>query len=122
MIWLRMIAVTTPPAAARLVFMKILATEEASSIVPMASCEPPLKPNQPSQRMKVPSVASGIEEPGSALTLPSSEYLPLRAPMIRAPVRAAQPPTEWTRVEPAKSEKPISASQPPPHCQAPVIG
>jgi hypothetical protein len=38
------------------------------------------------------------------------------------PASAAQPPTEWTRVEPAKSEKPSSLSQPPPHCQAPVIG
>ena len=39
-----------------------------------------------------------------------------------APARAAQPPTECTTVEPAKSEKPISDSQPPPHCQEPEIG
>ena len=39
-----------------------------------------------------------------------------------APARAAQPPTECTMVEPAKSEKPASDSQPPPHCQEPEIG
>ncbi len=93
-----------------------------SAMVPMASCEPPLKPNQPSHRMKVPSVASGRFAPGIGLTLPSLPYLPLRAPRTSAPASAAQPPTEWTMVEPAKSEKPISASQPPPQLQAPWIG
>lgn len=39
-----------------------------------------------------------------------------------APISAAQPPVECTMVEPAKSEKPISLSQPPPHCQEPWIG
>jgi hypothetical protein len=42
------------------------------------SSEPPLKPNQPSQRMKVPSVASGRLAPGMALMEPSLPYLPLR--------------------------------------------
>ena len=45
-----------------------------------------------------------------------------RAPSRMAPASAAQPPTEWTRVEPAKSENPSSLSQPPPHCHEPVIG
>jgi hypothetical protein len=41
---------------------------------------------------------------------------------MMAPVSAAQPPTEWTMVEPAKSLKPISDSQPPPQVQEPWIG
>ena len=64
--------------------------------------EPPLKPNHPSHRRKTPIVASGILEPGIAWTLPLL-YLPTRAPRTRTPARAAQPPTECTRVEPAKS-------------------
>ena len=42
--------------------------------------------------------------------------------LTMAPVSAAQPPTECTTVEPAKSEKPISESQPPPQIQEPWIG
>ena len=38
------------------------------------------------------------------------------------PARAAQPPTLWTTVEPAKSQKPAVASQPPPQIQWPVMG
>ena len=38
------------------------------------------------------------------------------------PAKAAQPPTECTMVDPAKSEKPSSDSQPPPHCHDPEIG
>ena len=41
---------------------------------------------------------------------------------MMAPVRAAQPPTECTMVEPAKSRKPSSLSQPPPQLQEPWIG
>ena len=41
----------------------------------------------------------------------------LGAPRIIAPVSAAQPPVECTRVDPAKSEKPISANTPPPQTQ-----
>jgi hypothetical protein len=43
-----------------LVLAKMRDTSVTSPIVPMASCEPPLKPNQPSHRMNVPSVASGM--------------------------------------------------------------
>src|SRR5690606_38468806 len=106
MIWVRIIAAITPPQAARLVLAKIRLMSEASPFEPSASCDAPLKPNQPSHRMKVPSVASAIDEPGIGLILPSGPYLPLRAPMRMAPASAAQPPTEWTSVEPAKSEKP----------------
>ncbi len=38
------------------------------------------------------------------------------------PTRAAQPPIECTTVEPAKSRKPLLASQPPPQIQWPTMG
>ena len=56
------------------------------------------------------------------LTLPSARNLPSLGPIISAPASAAQPPVEWTMVEPAKSWKPISLSQPPPQVQAPMTG
>src|SRR5690606_18426440 len=100
----------------------MVAIDTTSAALPSASCDPPLKPNQPSHRMKVPSVASGRDEQSMGLTWPPGPNLPVRAPSRMAPASAAQPPTECTRVEPAKSEKPSSLSQPPPHCQEPVIG
>src|SRR6056297_342659 len=118
----RISAVTAPAAAAMLVFAKMRDTSDTSPTVPMASCEPPLNPNQPSHRMNVPRVASARLEPGIGLTLPSLLYLPRRGPSTMAPARAAQPPTECTTVEPAKSENPASDSQPPPHCHDPEIG
>ena len=75
---------------------------------PMASCDPPLKPNQPNHNIKVPNVANGKFDPGIGLTLQSSEYLPFLAPKMIAPVRAAHPPTPWTIEEPAKSKNPAS--------------
>jgi hypothetical protein len=104
------------------VLAKIRDTSAASPTEPMASCEPPLKPNQPSHRMNVPSVASARLEPGIGVTRPSAPYLPLRAPRMIAPVSAAQPPTECTTVEPAKSRKPISSRNPPPHFHDACIG
>ena len=82
-----------PPTAAMLVFTKMIETELMSVMVPAASCEAPLNPNQPSHRISVPRAASGMFEPGIGFT-PLPKYLPVRGPMIRAPVRAAQPPTE----------------------------
>ena len=73
---------------------------------PIASCEPPLKPNQPIHNINVPKVAIAKLEPGIGVTLPSLAYLPIRGPKIMAPIRAAHPPTECTTVEPAKSRKP----------------
>jgi len=122
MIWLRISAVTAPAAAAILVLAKMRLTSLTSPTVPIASCEPPLKPNQPSHRMKVPKVARARFEPGIGCTRPSLPNLPRRGPSTMAPAKAAQPPTECTTVEPAKSLKPISDSQPPPHCQEPEIG
>lgn len=62
-----MIATTTPAAAAMLVLTKIFDTSDTSDTVPIASCEAPLKPNQPSHRMNVPSVASGMLDPGNTV-------------------------------------------------------
>src|SRR6056297_62976 len=104
-----------------LVLAKIRDTSAMSAADPMASCEPPLKPNQPSHRMNVPSVARARLEPGIGLTRPSL-YLPRRGPSTMAPASAAKPPAACTSVEPAKSEKPASDNQPPPHCQDASIG
>jgi len=87
-----------------------IATALALSTLAVASTEPPLKPNQPIQRMKVPSVASGRLAPGMALTLPSEPYLPLRGPSSSTPARAAAAPAMCTIPEPAKSRKPRSPS------------
>ncbi len=121
MICVRISAATAPAAAAMLVLAKIREMSVTSPTVPAASCEPPLKPNQPSHRMNVPSVASARLEPGIGTTRPSL-YLPMRGPRISAPASAAKPPAACTSVEPAKSEKPASDSQPPPHCQEASIG
>jgi len=48
--------------------------------------------------------------------------LPSLGPSKITPAKAAAPPHECTKVEPAKSEKPISASHPPPHYQPIWIG
>ena len=60
--------------------------------------------------------------PGMAWTLPSLPYLPMRGPKTMTPARAAHAPVECTTVDPAKSQKPSSASQPPPHIQCPTMG
>ena len=62
----------------------------ASSIAPLL---PPLNPNHPNQRIKVPRTASGKLEPVN-LPLFASEYLPILGPKIKTPDRAIQPPTE----------------------------
>ena len=103
----------------------MVATDETSSNVPAANCEPPLNPNQPIQSMNTPSVANGIEEAakgaiGFASPLPPN--LPVLAPSTIAPAKAAAPPAACTNVEPAKSEKPAADNQPPPHCQPISIG
>src|SRR3989338_1056671 len=62
-------AAIRPPAAAMLVLTNTLATALASSMVLIFSCEPPLKPNQPIHRMKVPSAAIGRVGPGNGVDL-----------------------------------------------------
>ena len=116
------IAAITPAAAARLVLARILLMATASAAPLSASWEPPLNPNQPIQSMNTPSVTAGTLDGGVDFTLPSWRYLPRRAPTTSAPASAAQPPVEWTIVDPAKSLKPISSSQPPPQVHEPMTG
>jgi len=106
-------AVIVAAAAAMLVVTSTWAMAEPS---PTAMVEPGLKPNQPSQRMSTPSAAEVMLWPGMGHTRPSL-YLPRRGPRTITPARAAQPPTEWTTVEPAKSRKFARESQPPPQIQ-----
>ena len=95
---------TNPPAAAATkVFRK------ATAAMPSAdSAEPALKPNQPKNRMPVPSIVivrlcGGIGVDGHPWRLPSS----------RITASAAAPAFMWTTAPPAKSRAPRSASQPP---------
>ena len=70
-------------------------------------------------------VTNGIDEAAkgfNALASPFESNLPYRAPSNIIPANAAAPPVECTKVDPAKSEKPNSANQPPPHCQPITIG
>ena len=87
----------------------------------------PLKPYQPSQRIKTPRAPSGMLWPGNALTLmifPSLSFVnfPIRGPSMAAPTRAQMPPTMWMQLDPAKSWKPICESQPPPQVQWASMG
>ena len=89
--------------------------------------EPPLNPNQPNHSRNTPSVTSGRSWPWM-VALPCSKR-PMRGPMMMMAARLTQPPTECTTVVPAKSMKPMAASQPdavplsaPPQTQWPMIG
>ena len=71
------IAAETPPAAAAIqVVTKVKEVAAGSAF----KTEPPLKPNQPSQRIKTPAAESGRLCPGIALGFPSSPNLPILAP------------------------------------------
>ena len=72
----------------------------------------PLKPYQQNHRMKVPMAARGMLWPRMARDLPFPSYLPMRAPSRTAPISPEMPPTMWMTADPAKSMKPIRASQP----------
>src|SRR5439155_11699517 len=101
----------------------------ASSIagVTTPSAEPGLKPNQPKNRMIVPSTPIGMLWPGIVFALPSLLNLPIRGPNTIAIASPTAPPVIWTTPEPAKSteplpsptERPRLASQPPPQTQLP---
>ena len=75
-------------------FINIFDTAIASGAVPIANCEPPLNPNQPSQRMKTPRVTSGIDDAAKGLIAAASPFLvnrPSLGPKIIAPASAAAP-------------------------------
>ncbi len=107
------IAAIEPAAAAVFVVTVIKAMLVASAAIVL----PGLKPNQPSQRINTPSATRMILWPGMALGLPEASYLPVRGPKANEPTNANQAPTLCTTVEPAKSQKPRSANQPPPQIQ-----
>ena len=115
-------AMSAPAAAARLVLTSTWLMATASSGLPRASCEPPLNPNQPSQRMKTPRVTTSTLDGGVGLTEPSLRYLPSRGPTTIRPARAAHPPVLCTMVDPAKSLNPIWLSHPSPQVHAPTMG
>src|SRR3954467_9597113 len=95
-----------------------------------ARVDPALNPNQPNDRISVPSTTIGMLCPGMALAEPSLLNLPIRGPRIKAPASAVTPPVMWTTLDPAKSMWPLpspkfvprSASQPPPQTQQPKTG
>ena len=76
------------------VFTTTIEIATASKALPKANWEPPLKPNQPNQRINVPSAANGILAPAIGVIFPSFPYFPALGPKIRQPTSAAQPPTE----------------------------
>ncbi len=94
------ITTIAPATAARLVLIAINAICSGSS---KPRVEPALKPNQPSQSMNVPSATSGILWPPMTFGVPSGLNLPILGPIIHVPTKAANPPTPWTTVDPAKS-------------------
>ena len=77
-----------------------------------ATALPALKPNQPTHSMHAPVTVMGRLCGGIA-----TSGKPLRLPSTMAATRAATPAVTWTTAPPAKSRKPISASQPPPQTQ-----
>ena len=74
------------------VLTKIFETATASSMEPIASCDPPLNPNQPNQSINVPNVARGMLDAGIGVDVPSAANLQILGPMIIAPAKAAAPP------------------------------
>ena len=109
-------------AADMLVLTKISPAETRVSSPVMETVEAPLNPNQQNQRMNTPSAPRDRLWPRIARGLPSLSYLPSRGPRVAAPMQAQMPPTICTAVEPAKSWKPRSLSQPPPQIQWPETG
>src|SRR5690554_7633055 len=72
------IAASRPPAAARLVLTMTWATLLAEATSEIFSSEPPLKPNQPIHRMKIPRVDSGRRSEEHTSELQSRPHLVCR--------------------------------------------
>ena len=96
-------AAITPPAAAALVLTKTIATASALSLLAIANTDPPLKPNHPSHKIKVPKVAKGRFAPRIGFEFPSLSYLPFLGPRTITPAIAAAAPAICTMPDPAKS-------------------
>ena len=89
---------------------------------PTAIVEPGLNPNQPNHSTSAPSVTVDMLCPKIGFAEPSLRYLSMRGPNTSAPAKPAQPPTECTTDDPAKSHMPRDCSHPPPQIQWPVTG
>ena len=72
--------------------LKFVCVDVASSNVPRASCDPPLKPNHPNHNTKVPRVAREIEEAAKGVKWAPFTNLPNLGPNTIAPANAAAPP------------------------------
>src|SRR5690606_23277155 len=92
------IATTPPAAAAKQVVTSVNDVKPGSA----DKIEPPLNPNHPNHKIKTPAVAIGMLCPAIACGFPSLN-LPIRGPNRQTNTTAAHPPTECTKVEPAKS-------------------
>ena len=79
---------TKPAEAAKNVLIKINGI--LKSIAPLA---PPLKPNHPNHKIKVPKTAKGKLDPVN-FPLFESEYFPILGPKIKTAESAIHPPTE----------------------------
>ena len=88
-----------PAAAAKQVVTSVRDVNSGSA----DRTEPPLNPNQHSQRINTPAAASGKLCPGIAKGFQFLSKRPIRAPNKKIATKAAHPPTELTSVEPAKS-------------------
>ena len=76
-----------------LVLILIVEMAIAAAALPNASCDPPLKPNHPNHKIKVPKTAKGKLEPVN-FPLFASEYFPILGPKIKTADKAIHPPTE----------------------------
>jgi len=92
-------AATTPPAAAA---KQVVTNVKEVSSGSAESTEPPLKPNHPNHKTNTPAVAKGMLCPGIACGFPFLNF-PILAHSNQTATKAAHPPTECTRVDPAKS-------------------
>ena len=77
-----------PPAAPAINVLTAASTARLRNAPVKPSADPALKPNQPKNRMIVPSTPIGKLWPGIALADPSLLNRPMRAPNTSAPARA----------------------------------
>src|SRR5512139_2279572 len=82
-----------PPAAPAIKVLTAANTARLRNAPVNPNAEPALKPNQPKNKMMVPSTPIGMLWPGIAFADPSLLYRPMRAPNTIAPANATAPPT-----------------------------
>mmetsp|Transcript_16339 Transcript_16339/g.42209 ORF Transcript_16339/g.42209 Transcript_16339/m.42209 type:complete len:239 (-) Transcript_16339:289-1005(-) len=82
-----------------------VARQAKAASAPATTAEPPLKPNQPTHSMPVPTTVS--------MRLPAIRRLSLRGPSTFEATSAPMPAVMWTTMPPAKSMTPRSAKKAP---------